>query len=128
MTKKEAFIKIVKTEIFDRADIYLENYPDIFPDAVDYFNGLSISGENTKIKFTKNGKLVLAYMRENKDLYNNLFKAKEIGEGLCLSSRTVSGAMRKLVTDGYLEKVGDKPVIYSLTAKGIEVALESEDK
>lgn len=28
MTKKEAFIKIIQTEIFDRTDIYAENYPD----------------------------------------------------------------------------------------------------
>ena len=119
MTKKEAFIKIVKTEIFDRADIYLEKYPDIFSDAVDYFNGLSISGENTKIKFTKNGKLVLTFMQENKDTYNNLFKAKDIGEGLGISSRTASGAMRKLVSDKYVDKMSESPVVYSITQKGI---------
>ena len=48
MTKKEAFIKIVKIEIFDRADIYMENYPDIFSEAVDFFNGLSMENDNTK--------------------------------------------------------------------------------
>lgn len=126
MTKKEAFIKIVKTEIFDRADIYLENYPDIFSDATDFFNGLTISGENTKIKFTENGKLVLDYMQKNKDNYNNLFKAKDIGEGLGISSRTASGAMRKLVTDGWVEKMGQDPVVYAITAKGIEVDLSAE--
>ena len=52
--------------------------------------------------------------------YNNLFKAKEIGEGLGISSRTASGAMRKLVTDGYIEKVGATPVVYSLTTLGVE--------
>ena len=124
MTKKEAFIKIVKTEIFDRADIYMENYPDIFPEAIDFFNGLSMENDNAKSKMTSNGKLVLGYIQKNKDTYNNLFKAKDIGEGLGISSRTASGAARKLVTDAYLEKVGQNPTIYSLTQKGIEVNLE----
>jgi DNA-binding PadR family transcriptional regulator len=30
----------------------------------------------------------------------------------------VSGAMRKLVTDGFVEKMSDEPVIYTLTEKG----------
>ena len=47
-----------------------------------------------------------------------MWKAKDIAEGLFISSRGVSGAMRKLVTDGYVEKVGQDPVIYSLTEKG----------
>ena len=49
------------------------------------------------------------------------FKAKSVGEGLEISSRTVSGGMRKLVTDGYVEKVGENPTVYSLTAAGKEV-------
>ena len=69
----------------------------------------------------ENGKLVLKYMQDNKENYNNLFKAKEIGEGLGISSRTASGAMRKLVTDGYIEKIGESPVVYSLTESGTEV-------
>ena len=74
----------------------------------------------------ENGKLVLKYMQDTKDQYNNLFKAKEIGEGLSISSRTASGAMRKLVTDGYVEKIGSDPVVYSITEKGISVDLTIE--
>ena len=123
-SKKEAFIKIVKAEIFDRPDIYSENYPDIFSDAADFFNGLSMSNGEDKIKFTENGKLVLSYMQENIETYNNLFKAKSIGEGMEISSRTVSGAMRKLVNDGYVEKVGENPTVYSLTTAGKEVTFD----
>ena len=126
MTKKEAFIKIVKEQIFDNSSIYVENYPDIFNDALDYFNGISMSEDNGKPKFTENGKLVLKYMQDTKDQYNNLFKAKEIGEGLSISSRTASGAMRKLVTDGYVEKIGSDPVVYSITEKGISADLAIE--
>jgi hypothetical protein len=34
--------------------------------------------------------------------------------------------MRKLVSDGYCEKIGENPIVYSLTNKGIEVNLDAE--
>ena len=43
-----------------------------------------------------------------------------------ITSRTASGAMRKLVTDGYVEKMGENPVVYSLTDKGITIDLSAE--
>ena len=43
---------------------------------------------------------------------------EEIGEGIFMSGRSVSGSMRKLVTDGYVEKVGTNPVCYGLTDTG----------
>jgi Mn-dependent DtxR family transcriptional regulator len=46
------------------------------------------------------------------------FTAKGIGDELFISSRTVSGACRKLVTDGFVEKIGQNPVSYTLTEKG----------
>ena len=36
----------------------------------------------------------------------------------------VSGAMRKLVTDGFVEKVGQDPVIYSITENGKNINIE----
>lgn len=87
-------------------------------DAQNYFDALKVSVENSKPQFTENGRMVLQFIKDNKDTYNNLFNAKSIGEGLNITSRTASGAMRKLVTDGYLEKVGANPVIYALTEKG----------
>jgi predicted transcriptional regulator len=53
-----------------------------------------------------------------------MFKAKDIAEGLFISSRAVSGAIRKLVTDGYVEKVGQDPVIYSITEEGKNIKFE----
>lgn len=120
MSKKEKFI----TEILAICGDFPENV--LSADALDFWNGLNASGDSSKPKFTENGKLVLKYMQDNKDSYNNLFKAKEIGEGLGISSRTASGAMRKLVTDGYVEKIGDSPVIYALTSAGTEVNLDIE--
>ena len=112
MSKKEVFVKEITEAV--------KNGLQLSQDAADYLNGLMASGDSGKPKFTENGKLVLKYMQANKEMYNNLFKAKEIGEGLGISSRTASGAMRKLVTDGYVEKIGADPVVYAITSLGDE--------
>ena len=44
--------------------------------------------------------------------------AKEIGEGLFMSSRSISGAMRKLITCGYVVRQNANPVMYALTDSG----------
>ena len=126
MTKKEKFIEEV-AKLANEADYNtIEDY--FSDDALDYWNGLKVTKDKEKPKFTETGKKVLAFVKENKDVYNNLFKAKDIGisEGVGLSSRTVSGAMRKLVADGYVEKIGENPSIYSLTELGIQIDLDAE--
>ena len=64
---------------------------------------------------TDGGKKILKYMQE---CGIPALKAKDIAEGLFISSRGVSGSLRKLVTDGFCEKVGQDPVVYTLTEKG----------
>jgi hypothetical protein len=126
MSKKEKFIEEIETLIEQALSCQEMPFEGLSSDALDFWNGLQVSGDNGKPKFTENGKLVLAYMRENKDQYNNLFKAKELGEGLSISSRTASGAMRKLVTDGYAEKIGESPVVYALTELGVNTDPNAE--
>ena len=86
-----------------------------------YMEALSTSVKE-KPELTDNGKLVLKYMQEHNETLT--WKAKDIAEGLCISSRTVSGAMRKLVNDEFAEKIGDNPVIYTLTNKGKNYKIE----
>ena len=117
MSKKNAFIEEITKLLTDAPENFLSE------DALDFWNGLQMSGENDKPQFTDNGKLILQYIRDNKEQYNNLFKAKEIGEGLSISSRAASGALRKLVTDGFVEKVGTSPVVYAITKAGEEVEI-----
>lgn len=120
MSKKEKFVKMVDELIGDIDPAILDS------DALEYFEMLKKVKETEKPKFTENGKKILLYMQDNKDTYNNMFKAKDIGEGLFISSRAASGGLRKLVTDGYVEKVGNEPVVYTLTKSGIEVNLSEE--
>lgn len=120
MTKKETFINEVLALTGDSPESIFS------PDALDFWNGLQLGNEG-KSKFTENGKIVLSFMKENKDNYNNLFQSKTIGEAIGISSRTVSGAMRKLVTDGFVEKLGQNPVTYSLTQSGVDIRFDEEE-
>ena len=124
MSKKECFINEIEEMIENVRKTTGENA--LSEDAMTYFEALKGAADKEKPAFTENGKIVLKFMQDNKDTYNNLFKAKEVGEGMGLTSRTVSGACRKLVTDGYVEKMGENHVVYSLTTKGIETNVDAE--
>jgi len=119
MTKKEKFIEEIGSLMKEAQACSEITFEGLSSDAMDFWNSL-MATEKTTVKFTENGKLILKYMQENETLNNNLFKAKEVGEGLNISSRTASGAIRKLVNDGYVEKLGSNPVVYSLTTLGKE--------
>lgn len=118
MTKKEAFIKMVEG-LIDSLDINELKEDDETRMAIEFFEELKENKTSAqKPEITENGAKILAYMQENYQKYNNVFKAKEIGEGLFVSSRSVSGSMKKLITEGFVEKVGSDPVAYSITDKG----------
>lgn len=115
MSKKEEFIKYVEMAI--------EAYPTpMSKDAQLYWESFKGNSEEEKPLFTDNGKLILQYLKDNQA--TSTWKAKEIAEGLFISSRAVSGAIRKLVTDGYVEKMGQDPVIYSLTENGKNIVID----
>ena len=116
LTKKQKFIEFVEDALFSKLDVN-----EIDPDVLLYWEAMREKGDKEKPMFTENGKLVLKYMQEHPE--EELLKAKDIAEGLFISSRTVSGAMRKLVTDGYVEKVATDPVIYSITEQGKTVEI-----
>lgn len=121
MTKKQKFISFVEG-LIEKVDV--DTLDADSKEAIEYFNILKDAEGEEKQKFTENGKLVLTYIKQNYETNNNMFKAKDIGEGLNITSKTASGAMRKLVTDGYLEKIASNPVIYSLTDLGKTVSVD----
>lgn len=118
MSKKVEFVEFVKA-LMNESNRTEEDMSD---GAQIFWNTLQMVEAEEKPQFTDNGKLVLNWMREQTDTEN--WKAKTIAEGLFISSRTVSGAMRKLVADGYVEKFGADPVNYILTEKGRNVIIE----
>ena len=81
----------------------------------DVYNMLQEQQAMEKPMFTESGLSILEYLQtcDAKSL-----KARDIADGMVISSRQVSGAIRKLVTDGFVDKYSQNPVIYSLTEKG----------
>ena len=122
MTNKEKFIQELEAYISHETTIPFSD------DAWAYFKTLKATPEKEKAPFTENGAKVLIWMQENYTSYNNILKAKEIGDGLFCSSRTVSGAMRKLITDGYVSKTAGTPTCYSLTDLGMTVEVVIPEK
>ena len=86
-----------------------------------YINAMSETKGVNKPAFTENGKNILQYLQS---VPTSMYRAKDIAEGIMISSKAVSGAMRKLVTDGYVEKVGNSPVVYIITEKGQNIKFE----
>lgn len=114
MSKKQDFIKYVDAQV---------DWSEASEDVINYWSAFKGKEEADKPLFTDNGKLILKYMQDHiSDM--PMGKAKDIGEGLFISSRAVSGAIRKLVTDGYVEKIGQDPVVYALTEQGKNTNIE----
>lgn len=119
MSKKQEFIKFVE-EIMDAANVSEADMPE---NVKLYWDVLLVSSlEVDKPLFTDNGKLIMKFLQDHQE--TPMWKARDVAEGLFISSRAVSGAMRKLVTDGFVEKVGQDPVIYSITEKGKNIDIE----
>ena len=117
MSKKQEFIKYVNELIIAAPTVQPSEDAELSWSA---FCGLDENGE--KPMFTDNGKLILKFLQNHQEV--PMWKARDIAEGLFISSRAVSGAMRKLVTDGFVEKVGQDPVIYSITENGKNIKIE----
>jgi len=111
MSKKQEFIEFVESNLISKIE-----YKDIPDNVRIYWEALKNKEEKEKPLFTDNGKLILQFLKDNPTV--ETWKARDIAEGLFISSRTVSGAIRKLVNDGFVEKISKDPVIYSITDLG----------
>ena len=117
MSKKQEFIKYVEALMRGQ-----EEPLEMNEDVRLYWEAFCGTTEAEKPMFTDNGKLILKWMQTNTN--DPMLRAKDIAEGLFINSRAVSGAMRKLVSDGFVEKLGENPVIYSITEKGKNIKIE----
>lgn len=99
--------------------------PVILPDEVKEYYDILRSQEDKYVDkplLTETGLQILEYLQgsDSKSL-----KAKDIADGMGISSRKVSGSIRKLVTDDFVEKFGSNPVVYTLTNKGKNFDIEN---
>ena len=116
MDKRQEFIDFVEKIINTTPNLKMPDGARV------YFEALKNDKNSSKPMFTENGKLILRFLKDNLD--TELWKAKDIAERLFISSRTASGAMWKLVSDGFVEKIGTNPVIYTITQKGKEIEID----
>lgn len=123
MSGKEKFISCIEQLLNDVPDFF-GSHEEEAAAALRYFE--TLKNEKTKEKpiITEKGWQILSTMQQNADKYNNIFKAKDVAELMFCSSRSVSGSMRKLVTDGFVEKTGSDPIVYSVTDKGMDFTYE----
>lgn len=77
--------------------------------------------EKAKSLITEAGMKILEYM-QNTDA--RMVTASDIAQGMEVSSRKVTGAIRKLAADNFVEKFGQSPVKYSLTEQGKNFNIE----
>ena len=122
MSKRDAFIQVIET-VLNKPEV-IDSFPqEIWTKAIDFWKEfLDNKPKGSRISITENGVKILAWMRANEENLSNVFTSREIAEGLFTSGRSVSGAMRKLISDGYVQKVGQNPVQYSLTEQGKQFA------
>jgi DNA-binding MarR family transcriptional regulator len=115
----------MKKEFLDFVNALIAAAPDVAEDLMTenvkaYMDALT-DKKSEKPAITDSGKLILKYLQ---DAEPGIYKSKDIAEGLYVSSRNVSGAIRKLVTDGFVEKVGSEPALYTITEKGKNYNIE----
>lgn len=107
MSKKSEFIDYVSS---------IMNFDDAPEGVRDYWTAFTSSASpSEKPPITEKGAEVLKNIRE---FGQSMFKSRDVAEYMNVSSRSVSGTLTKLSSDGFLEKLADSPAIYSLTEKG----------
>ena len=115
----------MKKEFLDFINALIEAAPEVASEKMTenvkaYMDALA-DKKAEKPVLTDSGKLILKHLQGAEV---KVYKAKEIADELFVSSRNVSGAMRKLVTDGFVEKVVSDPVLYMITEKGKNYNIE----
>ena len=118
MTKQQEFLEFWR-------QLVTQPGVEVPPNVQAYIDAISNVSDIKKPMFTDNGKNILQYLQTQPPV---MYKAKDIADGMGVTSKGVSGAMRKLVTDGYVEKVGKDPVVYMITEKGKNVVFDEGEK
>lgn len=119
MSKKEKFINFVYNGFICNIDM-----STVDPDVSAYWNALCDKKDvPKKNELSDKAKLILKYLQTLPDGTPGL-KSKDIADAIEISSRSVSGSMRKLVTEAYVEKLGSDPCYYAITEKGKNIIIE----
>ena len=102
----------------------IDAHREILSDTAIEFLDELIEKNSSENLLTEVGKKILITMMGKNEAYLNVFTSKQLGELLFMPPRSVSGAMKKLLNEGYCRKQATNPVIYELTTLGSETQLD----
>jgi Fic family protein len=122
MTKRDNFIQLVNILLATADSELVLKYQDGMKFFQEFQEKYSQPGKTTEI-----GGKVLAYMKEQLLQGNDVLTANQIGTGLQVSSRSASGAMKKLITDNFVERVSKNPTMYRLIINKENLDNESKE-
>ena len=116
----------------ERKVIFIETVENLFnayplnvpTEALEFFEDYKKCKTSTAKEMTEKGWTILSKMQE----INDWITAKSLGEALDISGRSVSGTMRKLVSDGFVEKKTGTPASYKITEKGMDYQYTTESE
>lgn len=109
----------------ERKNVFIETVDALFKsantdifipmEAIEFFEDYKRGKSSNRKEITEKGVAIILALRENSEWIT----AKALGEIMDVSGRSVSGSMKKLVEDGYVEKRAGNPSAYKITEKGL---------
>ena len=107
----------------ERKNVFIETVENLFnaypmnvpAEALEFFEDYKRGKSSNHKEITEKGIAIILALRENPEWIT----AKALGEIMDVSGRSVSGSMKKLVEDGYVEKRAGNPSAYKITEKGL---------
>ena len=109
---KQEFIEFLESLMNAAPEVVKEKMTDGIKQ---YIEILKEQKNEVKPILTDKGIMILKYLQESQIIS---FKATDVGEAIGMTGRQVAGSLRKMITDGFCEKVGENPIVYALTEKG----------
>ena len=114
--RKNVFIETVEN--------FFNAYPLNVPtEALEFFEDYKRGKSSNRKEITDKGIAIILALRENPEWIT----AKALGEIMDVSGRSISGSMKKLVEDGYVEKRAGTPSAYKITEKGLTCELPTAE-
>lgn len=117
--------------IDERKNVFIETVENLFnayplnvpTEALEFFEDYKRGKSSNRKEITDKGIAIILAMRENSEWIT----AKALGEIMDVSGRSISGSMKKLVEDGYVEKRAGTPSAYKITEKGLTCELPTAE-
>ena len=115
----------------ERKNVFIETVENLFnaypmnvpAEALEFFEDYKRGKSSNRKEITEKGVAIILALRENPEW----IAAKALGEIMDVSGRSVSGSMKKLVEDGYVDKRAGTPSAYKITEKGMTCELPTAE-